>query len=197
MAEPTDTPTTTPTDTPDTPKTEPTDTPTATPTNKLTETPTATPVVVDNPSCSRGLGFWKHENAKEGDKLSKLKLWAFRMIIKNYSSIFSEHIPLHTFEQAYDVLQFPECDMRAKARAHLLTAWFNFASGSFDWDTVIDLDKDDGPDSTIREVMEQIENIILDPEASNKKLVNAKNLADKLNKLVHGNSACGNGQGGH
>jgi Tol biopolymer transport system component len=196
-AEHTDTPTAEPTGTPDTPKTEPTDTPTATPTNKLTETPTATPVVVDDSPCSRGLGFWKHENAKEGDKLSKLQLWAYRMIIKNFSSVFSEHIPLHTFEQAYDVLQFPECDMRAKARAHLLTAWFNFASGSFTWDTVIDLDKDDGPDSTIREVMEQIENIILDPEASNKILVDAKNLAAKLNQLVHGNSACGNGRGGH
>ncbi len=148
--------------------------------------------VVGSSSCSRGLGSWKHQFAKAGSaQVSEKQLLAYLEIIKFLSSVFPEHDDINTFEEVLQILQFSDSDMVAKAKAHLLTTWLNFAEGSLVLETPIDLDKDGEVDGSLRDLIDEIEAILLDPDASQRELVRVKNLAVKLNQYELNKGACG------
>ena len=60
-------------------------------------------------------------------------------IVNAVSSVFSETTPTATMAQVHDVLSPTEGDRRARARAELMVAWLQFASGAVAHDAAVPL----------------------------------------------------------
>ncbi|MEJ2569884.1 MAG: PKD domain-containing protein, partial [Anaerolineales bacterium] len=149
--------------------------------------------VLQGAPCAQGLGYWKHQLSPYNRRYNRnlfhsAKLKSYLGVINAYSSVFSEQISLKTLDRAYDVLRFKNSELRAKANAHLLTAWFNFAQGSLQWNQAIDWDGDGVSDGSFAELINYAESILLDPNASHSQIELAKNIAEGITQ--YGQSIC-------
>lgn len=78
-----------------------------------------------------GPAWWLHELSGRGDaQLDPAITAAYLDVIAAGSEVFSEQVPLLTARDARAALLPPQDDVRAQARATLLWAWLQFASGA-------------------------------------------------------------------
>ena len=143
--------------------------------------------------CAQGLGYWKHQLSKYNRRYNRdifhaARLKAYTVVINAYSSIFSEEVSLKSLDRAYDILRFENSDLRAKANAHLLVAWFNFAQASIKWNDSIDWNGDGIIDGTFSELIKHAENLLLDPKATQAEIELAKDIAEGITK--YGQDTC-------
>jgi len=140
----------------------------------------------DGDGC-RSQGFWKHQFSKKGKHhYDDETLLAFLDIVAFTSGVFGEddgEISVDTIEEARTVMNPKgKGDMtREKATAQALAAWLNFASGRVNWDELIDTDDDGEDDTEFNEIVDDMEAILLNPNASKKQLEHAKDLAEAVN----------------
>lgn len=131
----------------------------------------------------RGLGFWKHQVRGRGrTHADPAMLEGFFEVIRFASAVFGDTVTLDGLEAARTVLDLRKASMRQRATQHLLVAWLNLARGGAALNTAVDIDGDGVPESRFGEVLEQVEAVLLDAEASRGELEAAKDLAERLSQ---------------
>ena len=139
----------------------------------------AAKIFVGDETRTASSGYWKHQYRGNGAMLEDPSvLQGYLDIVDYVSGVFSEDASALTPQEAYEVLSPFGGDRRAKATAGLLEAWLNFASGSVAWDATVPLAG--GEDAPLLTVMAQIEAVVADPSATNKQLIDAAQLAQRV-----------------
>jgi len=152
-----------------------------------TDTASLTKLVTGGWDECRSQGFWKHQFSGKGKPhFDEDTLLAYLDIVGFTSGVFGEEdgeISIDTIAKAKAVMnpkgKGPKT--REKATAQALAAWLNYANGGVTWTEKIDTDGDGGDDTPFSQVMAEIEEILLDPNASKKELEYAKDLAEAVN----------------
>lgn len=148
-------------------------------------------LVTGDAVCIRSMGFWKHQFSGRGHQHEDDRMLVGYLEGINFASTyFSEVVPLTDIEKAGEVLDIQGQEMRDKAEAQLFAAWLNFMSGAVDWDDDIEMEDDEKGSIPFHQIIEDIENILLDPDASGTSLEQAKHLAETVNEIVEESSAC-------
>jgi len=95
-------------------------------------------IVTGTASKAEHSGWWKHQYAGVGStQLDAATAGGYLEIVNAVSGVFSETVSLATAADAHAVLSPKSGDRRARARAALLIAWLQFASGAVSWDAVV------------------------------------------------------------
>lgn len=158
-------------------------------------------LVVDSQACVAGVGFWDHQFGGKGNQhIDDETLQAYLAIVNIVSAVFSEEVSAETVEEAREVLSRVQgadspdgADMvRSEAARQTLTVWLNFAKGAVAWDQAVIEEVVGGETSTLTfaEVISDIEEILIDPDATQVGLEYAKDQAEMLNELDEQNDAC-------
>jgi len=105
------------------------------------DTNSAGVIVTGNATQTEGSGWWKHQYSGFGvPHISEATALGYLEIVNAVSSVFSETTPTATMAQVHEVLSPTEGDRRARARAELMVAWLQFASGAVAYDATVLLD---------------------------------------------------------
>ena len=132
------------------------------------DTISANVIVTGNATQTEGSGWWKHQYSGDGEPhISAATGQSYLEIVNAVSSVFSETIPIATIAQAHDVLSPNEGDKRARARAELMVAWLQFASGAVAHDATVPLNS--GPTDFLV-VMFAAEAVINNPASTDEQL---------------------------
>ncbi|TDU86577.1 subtilisin family serine protease [Kribbella voronezhensis] len=107
----------------------------------------------------------------------------YLQVVQHMSPVFSEVRDVSTMAKANAVLNIQLLNPKAEFDRQALTAWLNFADGSFDLGTRVDTNLDLRPDSTFGQVMTKAESIRLNPASTNAQLAQQTLLLEKLNTL--------------
>ncbi|GAA0618390.1 S8 family serine peptidase [Kribbella sandramycini] len=107
----------------------------------------------------------------------------YLQVAQHMSPVFSEARDVSTMAKANAVLNIQLLNPKAEFDRQALTAWLNFADGSFDLDTRVNTDLDLHLDSTFGEVMAAAEAIRLNPASTNTQIRQQTLLLEKLNLL--------------
>ncbi|MFA9491678.1 MAG: PKD domain-containing protein [Anaerolineales bacterium] len=146
--------------------------------------------VIEVRECVGSLGFWKHQFAENGShQIDDDELGRYLDLIENKSGYFNDFWGAISSEEAHNILSFSDNDFRAKVRAHLLSAWLNYAKGSVDWDDKIGLDKDTR-EWRFDRLVARVESILSNSEASASDYQYAKDLAEAVSMLQKERSKC-------
>lgn len=149
-------------------------------------------MVLGNDLCSRSQGFWKHQLSNKGKKqIDEARIDSYLDIVNFASSYFSEIVDVNNRGSASDIMNPKGSDMRGKAQAHLLAAWFNFANGSIGWTEKVDTDGDGVVDKPFFEAILEVEDTLRSSDATHKDLVGAKDIAERINSTNSTSQSCG------
>ena len=98
-------------------------------------------IVTGSATQTEGSGWWKHQYSGAGlPHITTATALGYLEIVNAVSSVFSETTPTATMAQVHDVLSPTEGDRRKYARAELMVAWLQFASGAVAYDATVPLD---------------------------------------------------------
>ena len=148
-------------------------------------------MVLGNDLCSRSQGFWKHQLSNKGKKqIDEARIDTYLDIVNFASSYFSETVDGSNRGSASDIMNPKGSDMRGKAQAQLLTAWFNFANGSVGWTEKVDIDGDGVVDKHFFEAILQVEDTLRSSDATHEDLVGVKDIAERINSLNSTSQSC-------
>ena len=129
-----------------------------------------TVLVLGNASQTEGAGWWKHQFSGDGQPhIDTGTAAAYLEIVNAVSGVFSEQASLASAAEASLVLSPHAGDRRARARAELLVAWLQFASGAVAWNAEVRT----GGQATIGflDLMFQSEAVIANPAATDAALL--------------------------
>lgn len=154
-------------------------------------------IVTDDYICTRSQGFWKHQFGKGKPQINSETLKAYLDIVNFASAVFSEIVPANTLEEAVIVFQGEDnnnndndkSEIREKAQAQLLAAWLNYAGGAVAWTELIEI-KDEKVYKPFSQIIQEVEAILLNPEATHQELEYAKDLAEAINKADECKEIC-------
>ncbi len=107
----------------------------------------------------------------------------YLQVAQHMSPVFSEAKDVSTMAKAHSVLNIQLLNPKGEFDRQALTAWLNFADGSFDLGTRVDTNLDLLPDSTFGAVMAKAEAIRLNPASTNTQIRQQTLLLEKLNLL--------------
>jgi len=97
-------------------------------------------IVTGTAERTQGLGWWKHQFSGNGSpQIDAATAQGYLEIVNAVSGIFSETTLVSTTADVHAVLSPNGGDRRARARAELMLAWLQFASGAIDWDSTVSL----------------------------------------------------------
>jgi murein DD-endopeptidase MepM/ murein hydrolase activator NlpD len=97
-------------------------------------------IVTGTADSSQGTGWWKHQYSGNGSpQIDAATAEGYLEIVNAVSSVFSETYAVNTMADVHAVLSPTGPDRRVHARAQLMVAWLQFASGAVDWDATIQL----------------------------------------------------------
>ena len=122
-------------------------------------------VVVGLADTTQGSGWWKHQYSGNGaPHVHAATLEGYLAIVNAVSSVFSESVNVASAEDVHALLSPSGGDRLARARAELMVAWLQFASGAVAWDASVPV----GNDVTMPflDVMFEAETTILDATAT-------------------------------
>ncbi|WBQ02243.1 S8 family peptidase [Kribbella sp. CA-293567] len=107
----------------------------------------------------------------------------YLQVVQHMSPLFSEAKDVSTMAKANNVLSLQLLNPKAEFDRQALTAWLNFADGSFDLTTRVDTNLDLRLDSTFGAVLAKAEAIRLNPASTNTQIRQQTLLLEKLNLL--------------
>lgn len=107
----------------------------------------------------------------------------YLQVVQHMSPVFSEVKDVSTMAKAHGVLNIQLLNPKAEFDRQALTAWLNFADGSFDLGSRVDTNLDLRLDSTFGEAMAKAEAIRLNPASSSAQIRQQTLLLEKLNTL--------------
>jgi murein DD-endopeptidase MepM/ murein hydrolase activator NlpD len=136
-------------------------------------------VVTGVADSTQGSGWWKHQYSGNGSPhISSALAAGYLEIVNAVSSVFSEHVTAAAPADVHAILSPHGNDRRARARAELMIAWLQFASGALAHDAVVPL----GGNASMGflDLMFQAEATILNPAATNGDLHAVEKLLAKV-----------------
>jgi len=150
-------------------------------------------IATDNQTEIRTVGFWKNQYGQKvgtGVIYNSDFLFGFWEIIKFVSRIYDEAVSAQTLPEIEAILSKSEIGnpMVERARSQCLATLFNFASGSIDWDQLVDTDGETSdpdriPDTVFSEAITQAEELILSPTSTDSEYEQAKDICDSINSM--------------
>jgi hypothetical protein len=149
-----------------------------------------TKIVTDDMEEARTQGFWRRQFAdKKKQHIQDEALMAYLDIANFASRVFSEEVPLTSFEEARDVFApgGPDAgdphpsNMKGKATQQSLAAWLNFASGAILWDELVPTE----PEDSFSNAIMAVEDILLDLDGDDdhEDYVLANDIATAMNEM--------------
>jgi hypothetical protein len=136
-------------------------------------------IVTGTADGTEGAGWWKHQYSGDGEThITEAEAAGYLEIVNAVSSVFSESVTAATAEDVHAILSPKAGDRRARARAALMVAWLQFASGAVAWNATVPL----GGGTTIAflDLIFQAEATILDANATNAQLLDIEQQLDKV-----------------
>jgi hypothetical protein len=127
-------------------------------------------IVTGTAEDTEGSGWWKHQYSGNGSPhIDADTAAAYLAIVNAVSGVFSESVTAATSADVHAILSPSGGDRRARARAELMVAWLQFASGAVAWDATVPL----GGNATMGflALMSQAEATITNMAASNADLL--------------------------
>jgi hypothetical protein len=126
-------------------------------------------IVTGTADSSQGTGWWKQQYAGNGTtQIDTATAEAYLEIVNAVSSVFSETTPVNTMADVHAVLSPAGPDRRVYARAQLMAAWLQFASGAVAWDATIQLN---GGPVAFLQLMSTAEAVINNPASTDAELL--------------------------
>ena len=107
----------------------------------------------------------------------------YLQVVQHMSPLFSEAKDVSTMAKANSVLNLQLLNPKAEFDRQALTAWLNFADGSFDLNSPVHTNLNLHPNTTFGAVMTQAEAIRLNPASTTTQLRQQTLLLEKLNLL--------------
>jgi murein DD-endopeptidase MepM/ murein hydrolase activator NlpD len=136
-------------------------------------------IVTGTADSTEGAGWWQHQYSGEGaSHIDAATALGYLSIVNAVSSVFSESVTAATPEDVHAILSPVGADRRVHARAALMVAWLEFASGAVAWDAAVPI----GGGATMQflELMFQSEAVILNAAATDAELLAVEQLLDKV-----------------
>ncbi|WP_328988914.1 S8 family serine peptidase [Kribbella sp. NBC_01245] len=148
---------------------------------------TAKVVITGNAHLTRIAPLW-HLQTRPGPRLPLVDLPVatvncYLQVAQHMSRVLSEVTDVSTMAKAHALLGLTLLNPKRELDRQILTAWLNFADGSFDLSTAVDTNLDLKKDSTFGAVMANAETIRLNPASTNAQLRSQVLLLEKLNLL--------------
>ena len=128
---------------------------------------------------TQGSGWWKHQYSGNGaPHIDALTAAGYLEIVNAVSSVFSESVAAATGLHVHAILSPNGGDRRARARAELMAAWLQFASGAVHWNASVPI----GGGATVKflPLMFDAEATILNPGATNSQLQDVEQRLSKV-----------------
>jgi murein DD-endopeptidase MepM/ murein hydrolase activator NlpD len=126
-------------------------------------------IVTGTADDTQGLGWWKHQYSGNGSPhIDAATAAGYLAIVNAVSSVFSEDTNAATAADVHAILSPTGGDRRQRAKAELMVAWLQFASGAVSWNATVPLKGS----STVGflDLMFAAENTILDATATKSQL---------------------------
>ena len=122
-------------------------------------------IVTGTADDTQGAGWWKHQYSGNGSPhIDAANAAGYLEIVNAVSTVFPEAVAAATAEDVHAILSPTGGDRRAYARAELMVAWLQFASGAVAWDATVPLQ--DGTNVDFLALMAEAEDTIVDPLAT-------------------------------
>ncbi|CAA9412702.1 MAG: hypothetical protein AVDCRST_MAG74-2385 [uncultured Pyrinomonadaceae bacterium] len=138
-------------------------------------------IVTGTAQQTQGMGWWKHQYSGNGSPhIDTATALGYLEIVNAVSGVFSETVLVVTTADVHAVLSPNGGDRRANARAELMRAWLQFASGAIDWDSTVSL-QSGSVDFLV--LMAASETTISNPAATNAEL---QAVERNLSRVRHG-----------
>jgi hypothetical protein len=141
-------------------------------------------VIVGNAQLIRSAGYWYHQYRGNGRIFfTAEELQCYLDIVNHLSSLYSEAVDADSRLDARNVLNPAHSggNIRVQLDRQLLALWLNFANGAIDYDTLVDTDFDDVPDTPLLDVLCAAEAARLNPATPASVLENWKNIVEAVN----------------
>jgi murein DD-endopeptidase MepM/ murein hydrolase activator NlpD len=123
-------------------------------------------IVTGNADTTEGSGWWKHQYAGDGSaQIDAATAAGYLEIVNAVSSVFSEAVVAATAADVHGILSPTGSDWRPRARAELMVAWLQFASGAVATDATVPLGG--GAATPFLDLMADAEATVLNPAATN------------------------------
>jgi hypothetical protein len=149
-----------------------------------------TVIVVGNSACTYSFGFWKHQFKDNGNlHISRDRLQRYMGFIARASSVFSNYLLRSYVSEGQEIISFSDADKRAKAQAYALIAWLNIAQGSVGWSDYVQIEGNKS-ERKVSQIMAEIEEILLDPYATQSDFNLVKKYADAISRFDPSKAAC-------
>ena len=141
-------------------------------------------IIVGNAELIRSAGYWYHQYRGNGRIFfTAEELQCYLDIVNHLSALFSEAVDADSRPDAKAVLDPSHSggDIRVQLDRQLLALWLNFANGAIDYDTLVDTNFDDVPDTPLLDVLCAAEAARLNPATPASVLENWKNIVEAVN----------------
>jgi hypothetical protein len=141
-------------------------------------------VIVGNATLIRSAGYWYHQYRSNGRIFfTAEELQCYLDIVNHLSALFSEAVDADSRPDARAVLDPSHStgDIRVQLDRQLLALWLNFANGAIDYDTLVDTDFDNVPDTALLDVLCDAEADRLNPATPDSVLESWKNIVESVN----------------
>jgi hypothetical protein len=143
---------------------------------------TATVLIAGNADRALSSGDWQHQLSGRGrTDFDDATLLCYLEIISHVSTVFNESRDASTIPAAHDVL-FMQQNAGSEIEhldRELMTAWLNFANGTFEYDQMFDPDRD-GTFNTFAEIMAAAEAVRLSPASTAEELREQRQMLQQL-----------------
>lgn len=130
----------------------------------------------------RSVGYWKHQSGTKGQRKEAGSIPNYLAVIGSNSTVFDNM----TVANCNAILSVPDnSDTRQKAQAQLLALWLNVVSSKINYYAALTLQDPLGQtiSTSAKQVITDVENTILNTDATLDELEYAKDLAEILNNL--------------
>jgi hypothetical protein len=145
-------------------------------------TQTITAIITGNATANRSAGYW-YTTLRDGRTVSSAQAACLLAIADYMSRVFHEKVDAQTVARALAVLNPPtnKTTPSQQLDRQLLAAWLNFANGSIDLSTPVDVTGDKTPDTTFGAAMTAAENVRLNPASTSAQLTAQKTMIERIN----------------
>ena len=127
-------------------------------------------VVTGTAATTEGSGWWKHQYSGGGSPhIGAAEAAGYLEIVNAVSSVFSESVSAATSAEAHAILSPAGDDPAGRARAELMVAWLQFASGAVKWDATVPLNG--GATVGFLDLLFEAETVVLDVNATHAELL--------------------------
>jgi hypothetical protein len=140
-------------------------------------------IIAGNATVRQNAGYWQTQYRPRPTAFTEARRQCYLQIVAFMSKVFNEVTDASTVANAFDVLYVGGNNGSAKQQLdrQLLTAWLNFANGSFDLGSMVDTNGDHVADTSFADVMATAEAVRLNPASTADQLRAQRDILERIN----------------